>query len=177
MALEVGIVGLPNVGKSSLLNELTSAKSKVANYPFTTKQPILGIVEGEDFKFVMADLPGIIEGAHQGRGLGDRFLRHAERTKVLVHLIDMAGTEGRDPLEDYAKIKKELELYSDKLAEKIRLVVANKMDLPEAAENLKRFKKKYKKEKVISVSAIDNTGLDKLVEELWKLLRKAKVEA
>ncbi|MCC6758073.1 MAG: GTPase ObgE [Candidatus Omnitrophica bacterium] len=175
---DVGIVGFPNAGKSTLISNISKVKSKIANYHFTTKQPILGVVIHDDNShFIVADLPGLIEGAHAGKGMGDRFLKHAERTKILLHVIDMAGSEARDPLEDYAKIKKELELYSDKLAEKIRLVVANKMDLPEAEENLKRFKKKYKKEKVISVSAIENKGLDKLVEELWKLLRKAKAEA
>ncbi len=175
---DVGIVGFPNAGKSTLISNISKVKSKIANYHFTTKQPILGVVIHDDNShFIVADLPGLIEGAHAGKGMGDRFLKHAERTKILLHVIDMAGSEARDPLEDYAKIKKELELYSDKLAEKIRLVVANKMDLPEAEENLKRFKKKYKKEKVISVSAIENTGLDKLVEQLWKLLKTAKAEA
>lgn len=174
---DVGIVGFPNAGKSTLISNISKVKSKIANYHFTTKQPILGVVIADDNShFIVADLPGLIEGAHAGKGMGDRFLKHAERTKILLHVIDMAGSEGRDPLEDYVKIKNELELYSDKLSEKIRLVVANKMDLPEAAENLKRFKRKFRKEKVVAVSAQDNEGLDKLVEQLWKLLKEIKVE-
>lgn len=173
---DVGIVGFPNAGKSTLISNISKVRSKIANYPFTTKQPILGVVINEDDNshFIVADLPGLIEGAHAGKGMGDKFLRHAERTKILLHVIDMAGSEGRDPIEDYDKIKKELELYSDKLALKIRLVAANKMDLPEAADNLKRFKKKYKKEEVISVSAMENKGLDKLVDRLRELLNEAK---
>jgi len=109
--------------------------------------------------------------------MGDKFLKHAERTKILLHLIDMAGSEGRDPVEDYAKIVKELELYSEKLSSKIRVVAANKMDLPEAKENLKRFKRKYRKEKVFSVSAQEKEGLEKLVAGLWDILKAAKTEA
>ncbi len=169
---DVGIVGFPNAGKSTLISNISKVKSKIANYHFTTKQPILGVVidERDNFHFIIADLPGLIEGAHAGKGMGDRFLKHAERTKILLHVIDMAGSEERDPLEDYAKIKNELELYSDKLALKIRLVVANKMDLPQAAENLKRFKRKFKEE-VISVSAMEGKGLDKLVNRLRELLQ------
>jgi GTP-binding protein len=175
---DVGIVGFPNAGKSTLISNISKVKSKIANYHFTTKQPILGVVIHDDNShFIVADLPGLIEGAHAGKGMGDRFLKHAERTKILLHVIDMAGSEGRDPVEDYEKIKNELELYSDKLSEKIRLVVANKMDLPEAAENLKRFKKKFRKEKVISISAEEKQGLDKLVERLWELLKEIKIKA
>src|SRR3989338_6793945 len=114
---DVGLVGFPNAGKSTLISNISKVKSKIANYPFTTKSPILGIVrdEDEDFSFVVADLPGLIEGAHQGRGLGDRFLKHAERTKILAQVIDMAGSEGRDPVEDYEKISHELAQYSDQL--------------------------------------------------------------
>lgn len=171
---DVGIVGFPNAGKSTLISSISKVRSKIANYPFTTRQPILGVVETEDGShFIVADLPGLIEGAHLGKGLGDKFLKHAERTKVLLHLIDMAGSEGRDPLEDYEKIKDELHLYSDQLALKTRIVVANKMDLPEAAEHLKRFKKKFKKEKVLSVSAMAKTGLDQLVQQLHQSLLKS----
>ncbi len=169
---DVGIVGFPNAGKSTLISNISKVRSKIANYPFTTRQPILGVVVGDDGShFIVADLPGLIEGAHLGKGLGDKFLKHAERTKILIHLLDMAGSEGRDPLDDYVKIKNELELYSDKLALKIRLIVANKMDLPDAAANLKRFKRKYKEE-VISISALENKGLDKLVERLRELLKQ-----
>ncbi|MCB9757191.1 MAG: GTPase ObgE [Candidatus Omnitrophica bacterium] len=170
---DVGIVGFPNAGKSTLISNISKVRSKIANYPFTTRQPILGVVIGDDNShFTVADLPGLIEGAHLGKGLGDRFLKHAERTKILIHLLDMAGSECRDPLDDYDKIKNELELYSDKLALKIRLVVANKMDLPEAAANLKRFKRKYKKEEILSISALEGKGLDKLVARLRELLDK-----
>lgn len=167
---DVGIVGFPNAGKSTLISNISKVRSKIANYPFTTRQPILGVVIGEDHShFIVADLPGLIEGAHLGKGLGLKFLKHAERTKVLIHLLDMAGSEGRDPVDDYAKIKNELELYSDKLALKKRIIVANKMDLPEAAANLKRFKRKYKEE-VLSISALESNGLEKLVERLRGLL-------
>lgn len=168
---DVGIVGFPNAGKSTLISNISKVRSKIANYPFTTRQPILGVVVCDDgTHFIVADLPGLIEGAHAGKGLGDKFLKHAERTKILLHLIDMAGSEGRDPLEDYEKIKNELELYSDQLALKTRLVVTNKMDLPEAKEHLQRFKKKYKKEKILAISAIQKDGLDNLVDHLRKVL-------
>lgn len=172
---DVGIVGFPNAGKSTLISNISKVKSKIGNYHFTTRAPILGVVEGEDDKstFVIADLPGLIEGAHLGKGLGDRFLKHAERTKILMHLIDMAGSEGRDPLEDYEKIKEELQLYSDQLFFKERIVVANKMDLAGAKANLKRFKEKYK-EKILEVSALENKGLDKLVKALQRTLAKEK---
>jgi GTP-binding protein len=171
MVADVGLIGFPNAGKSTLISSISKVKSKVANYPFTTKQPILGIVSVDDFSFVVADLPGIIEGAHQGRGLGDRFLRHAERTRILVHVVDMAGSEGRDPLDDYKKVCHEIEQYSDLLAIKHRVIVANKMDMLEAEKNLKRFKKKYKEE-IYSVSALDKKGLDKFIYHLKDILCK-----
>jgi len=154
-----------------LISSVSSVKSKIASYHFTTKQPILGIVKGDDFNFVIADLPGIIEGAHLGKGLGDKFLRHAERTKVLLHVVDMAGSEGRDPVDDYKKITKELKAYSDELTFKYKVIVANKMDLPEAEANLKRFKKKIKDD-VLPVSAQEGTGLEELVSYLRDLLWK-----
>lgn len=170
---DVGLVGFPNAGKSTLISAISTVKSKIASYPFTTKQPILGIVtEGsDDTGFIIADLPGIIEGAHQGKGLGLRFLRHAERTKILVHMVDMAGTEARDPVDDYKKINTELAKYSDTFDFKHKIVVANKMDLPEAADNLKRFQKKVK-QKVIPISASEKTGLDKLVTTIREYLCK-----
>ena len=163
------MVGFPNAGKSTLISAISKVKSKVASYPFTTKQPILGIVEQEDSKFVMADLPGLIEGAHLGKGLGDRFLKHAERTKILVHVIDMAGSEERDPYDDYKKITHELEAYSDDLSIKSTMVVANKMDLPAAAGNLKKFKRKFKGE-LFEVSALEKQGLEKLVDRIIEVL-------
>ena len=172
---DVGIIGFPNAGKSTFITGISNAKSKVASYPFTTKQPILGIVRAADDDpngkdFVIADLPGIIEGAHEGKGLGDRFLRHAERTKILLHMIDMAGTEGRDPLDDYAKLEHELREYSDQLIAKHKVVVANKMDLPAAAEHLKRFKKKYKKEKTFPISSLNREGFEPLIKRLQDIL-------
>lgn len=166
---DVGLIGFPNAGKSTIISNISRVKSKIANYPFTTKQPILGIVQGDDFNFIVADLPGLIEGAHEGRGLGDRFLKHAERTKVLAHIIDMSGSEGRDPLEDYEKINYELKEYSGHLFGKHKIIVANKMDLPEAVKHLKRFKKKYKEE-IFEVSALEQKGLDELVEAMKELL-------
>ena len=166
---DVGLIGFPNAGKSTIISNISKVKSKIATYPFTTKQPILGIVYDDDFHFVVADLPGLIEGAHQGRGLGQKFLKHAERTKILVHVVDMAGSEDRDPLEDFEKIIHELEAYSEHLAGKTRIVVANKMDLLAAAKNLERFKRKYK-QKIFPVSALEGKGLGKLVEFLHKTL-------
>ena len=166
---DVGIVGFPNAGKSTLISSISKVKSKIANYPFTTKKPILGIVKTEDLDFVVADLPGIIEGAHMGKGLGDRFLRHAERTKILVHMIDMAGSEGRDPLEDYDKIEHEINEYGRHLAVKDRLVVANKMDLPEAEEHLARFRKTHHVE-ILPVSSVNQEGLSELIEKILSIL-------
>jgi GTP-binding protein len=170
---DVGIVGFPNSGKSTLINGISKVKSKIANYPFTTKQPILGIVETDEFNFVVADLPGLIEGAHLGRGLGYQFLKHAERTKILVHIIDMAGTEDRDPLDDYETINLELEQYSEQLAHKHKILVANKMDLPEAKKHLKRFRKEYDVD-IIQISALEKKGLEKLVEEMVKILSQQR---
>ena len=166
---DIGLVGFPNAGKSTLISSISRVKSKIANYPFTTKQPILGFVIQGDYEFIIADLPGIIEGAHQGKGLGDRFLRHVERTQVLAHVIDMAATESRDPCEDYAKINHELCQYSDLLAGKHKIIVANKMDLPGASEHLKRFRKKYK-EKIIPVSSLEKQGLDVFIEKVIAIL-------
>jgi len=158
---DVGIIGFPNAGKSTLISHISKVKSKIASYPFTTKQPILGIVEYDDLSITVADLPGIIEGAHEGKGLGDRFLRHAERTKILIHLIDMAAVEGRDPIDDYKRINHELEAYGDTLALKRKIVVANKMDLPGARSRLVRFKKEVNTD-VFAVSALAEEGLDTL---------------
>ena len=168
---DVGLIGFPNAGKSTLISSISKVRSKIASYPFTTRQPILGFVQDEEdfFQFVVADLPGLIEGAHQGKGLGDRFLRHAERTRILVHVVDMAGVDGRDPLEDYEKINHELEAYSDQLSLKKQILVANKMDLLESKENLKRFKKKVKG-KIFLISALEKEGLDKLIAEIRKVL-------
>jgi GTP-binding protein len=167
---DVGLVGFPNAGKSTLISCISRVKSKIASYPFTTKAPILGIVEDDEgFSFIVADLPGIIEGAHEGKGLGVRFLRHAERTKILIHLVDMSGSEGRDPIDDYKKINHELESYGEMLVFKRKIVVANKMDLPEAAAHLKRFKKEIREE-ILPISALVQTGLDPLVNRVKAIL-------
>lgn len=140
---DVGLVGFPSVGKSTLLSVVSSAKPKIGAYHFTTIVPNLGMVETDDGRsFAMADLPGLIEGAHQGVGLGMQFLRHIERTRVIVHVIDMSGMEGREPYDDYVTINNELEQYNLRLLERPQIIVANKMDMPNAEENLEEFKRK-----------------------------------
>lgn len=167
----VGIVGFPNAGKSSLLSQVSQARPKIANYPFTTKEPIIGVVEVGDFSFVMADLPGLIKGAHEGKGLGDRFLKHVERTKILVHLVDMAAIEGRNPIDDFLNINKELELYSKELLKKPQFIALNKMDLPQAKINLTRFRKRIKK-RIYPISALTGEGIDKLLKAIREKLCK-----
>lgn len=166
---EVGVVGFPNVGKSTLISSISNARPKIAAYPFTTKVPVLGVVHLGNKSFIIADIPGLIEGSGEGRGLGDKFLRHVERTKILVHLLDMAGFEGRDPLKDYENINKELKVYSADLTKKKQIIVANKMDLEGAVANLKRFKKKYKKT-IYPISALKKEGLEDLIEAIGKAL-------
>ena len=163
---DVGFVGLPSVGKSTLLSKISAAKPKIASYHFTTLNPNLGVVKTIDGRsFVAADLPGLIEGASEGAGLGDKFLRHIERTKIICHVIDMSGIEGRDPYEDYETIRKELKNYSEKLAYKEEIIVANKMDMPDSKENLEKFKNKVNKE-IIEISALNNIGIDNLLVKL-----------
>ncbi|WP_312098123.1 GTPase ObgE [Niallia sp.] len=162
---DVGLVGFPSVGKSTLLSVVSAAKPKIADYHFTTIAPNLGMVETEDNRsFVMADLPGLIEGAHSGIGLGHQFLRHIERTRVIVHVIDMASTEGRDPYEDYVTINKELQEYNMRLLERPQIIVANKMDMPDAEENLQEFKAKLQEDyPIFPISAITRSGLRELL--------------
>ncbi|MCH6266712.1 GTPase ObgE [Neobacillus citreus] len=162
---DVGLVGFPSVGKSTLLSVVSSAKPKIAEYHFTTIVPNLGMVETEDGRsFVMADLPGLIEGAHAGVGLGHQFLRHIERTRVIVHVIDMAAAEGRDPYEDYLTINKELQEYNLRLTERPQIIVANKMDMPDAEENLQIFKEKLQEDyPIFPISAISRKGLRELL--------------
>lgn len=162
---DVGLVGFPSVGKSTLLSVVSSAKPKIAEYHFTTIVPNLGMVETEDGRsFVMADLPGLIEGAHAGVGLGHQFLRHIERTRVIVHVIDMAATEGRDPFEDYLTINKELKEYNLRLTERPQIIVANKMDMPGAEENLETFKQQLEEDyPIFPISAITRKGLRELL--------------
>ena len=175
---DVGLVGFPNVGKSSLLSVCTKAKPKIANYHFTTIDPNLGVVEVSNTSFVMADIAGIIEGAHEGAGMGFRFLKHIERTKVLIHVVDVSGSEGRDPIEDFDKINNELARYSEHLMKKPQLVAANKIDMvDEDGPEYNRFKEyvESKGYKVFPISAPINVGVPQLMEEAAKML--ATVEA
>ncbi|MGL4819178.1 MAG: GTPase ObgE [Bacilli bacterium] len=169
---DVGLVGFPSVGKSTLLSVVTKAKPKIAPYHFTTLVPNLGVVETEDGRsFVMADLPGLIQGAHEGVGLGHQFLRHIERTRVIVHVVDMSGLEGRVPFEDYTAINEELNMYNLRLMERPQIVVANKMDAPEAEENLAEFKAQLPADvPVIPISAINRDGVRELMFKVADLL-------
>lgn len=172
MLADVGLVGFPSVGKSTLISSVSKSKPKIAAYHFTTLSPNLGVCrDKKNRSFVMADLPGLIEGASEGAGLGDKFLRHIERTRVIAHVIDMSGSEGRDPIDDYYKINRELENFSKKLIEKPQIVVASKMDLPEAKENLERFKNEIKVP-VFPISAINQEGLDDVLTNLADRLEK-----
>ena len=171
MLADVGLVGLPSVGKSTIISCVSKSKPKIAAYHFTTLNPNLGVVKASDGRsFVMADLPGLIEGASLGEGLGDKFLRHIERTRVICHVIDMAGSELRDPYEDYLLINKELGEFNTKLLDKPQIIVANKMDLPGADEKLKEFKEKVKDVEIFEVSAATNKGLQVVVDKLADML-------
>lgn len=171
---DVGLVGYPNAGKSTLLTAISRARPKIAPYPFTTLHPQIGIVEYEDWKrLVVCDVPGLIEGAHRNVGLGHAFLRHIQRCKILVLLLDMAGTDNREPWDDYAQLLNELELYDPALLDKPRYVVANKMDEPVAEENLKKFKRKVKKTPVLPIAA----GFDEGIGKFKELIREAVAEA
>jgi GTP-binding protein len=172
---DIGLIGFPNVGKSTLLSVVSAAKPKIGAYHFTTLTPNLGVVDvGDGRSFVMADLPGLIEGAHMGIGLGHEFLRHVERTKVLLHVVDMAGTEGRDPFDDWLKINEELRLYNEKLAGRPQIVVANKMDLPGAENHLRTFREKLAETspgtEVYPVSAVSKEGVQQLIYRAADLL-------
>ncbi len=168
---DVGIIGCPNAGKSTLLSRISSAHPKIAAYPFTTKSPNLGVITVGDWgSFVAADIPGLLEGAHAGTGLGDKFLRHIERTRLLIHVIDAAGVDGRDPVQDYHTINKELKYHSKELAKRPQIIAANKMDLPQAKENVPRLKKELKQE-VFPISGVTGEGIDKLIKETAKLLK------
>ncbi len=173
---DVGLVGFPSVGKSTLLSIVSKAKPKIGAYHFTTIQPNLGVVVTPDQRsFVMADLPGLIEGASEGVGLGHQFLRHVERTKVIVHVIDMSGLEGRDPYEDYTIINQELKAYAQRLEERPQIIVANKMDIPEAHDQLEQFKKKLNQPvKIIPISSYTRENIDQLLYEIANTLDKVK---
>ncbi|ERI11503.1 GTPase ObgE [Aneurinibacillus aneurinilyticus] len=171
---DVGLVGFPSVGKSTLLSVVSAARPKIAEYHFTTITPNLGVVDiDEERSFVMADLPGLIEGAHEGVGLGHQFLRHVERTRVIVHVIDMAGSEGRDPYEDYVQINEELKLYNKKLEERPQVVAANKMDIPDADKNLEAFRKKVGEDlPIFPISAATKQGIRELMYKVADLLEE-----
>ncbi|MBU1693575.1 MAG: GTPase ObgE [Verrucomicrobia bacterium] len=173
---DIGLVGYPNAGKSTLLRALTPARPKVAAYPFTTLHPVIGTLEFDEVRQLrIADIPGLIDGAHQGVGLGHDFLRHIERTRLLVFVLDMAGVDGRDPVDDFTGLRLELELYNADLARRPCLVAANKMDLPEAAERLRDFKKRTG-EKPLPISAVTGEGIGELKDKLirrWKKLSSA----
>lgn len=172
---DVGVVGLPNAGKSTLLSRLSRARPKIADYPFTTLEPQLGIVELSGFRrFVMADIPGLIEGAHEGVGLGDAFLRHIERTRVLLHLVDVCPMDGGpSPEEAYHVIREELNKYSPNLAAKREIVVANKMDLTDAPERLGELRETLGVD-VLAISAVTGRGLEPMVEQVWRLLSEVR---
>ncbi|MBI5417169.1 GTPase ObgE [Candidatus Poribacteria bacterium] len=175
---DVGLVGFPNVGKSTLISKISDAHPKIANYPFTTLTPNLGVVKLENWRtFVVADIPGLIEGAHLGTGLGDQFLRHIERTRILLHILDMSGLDGRDPAEDFDTINNELKLYSEKLMQKTQIIVANKMDLAEGRDNYKRLKKHFEamKYKIFPISGATGEGIDALLKYVGKTLDKSPV--
>jgi len=174
---DVGLVGLPSVGKSTFISKISAAKPKIAAYHFTTLSPNLGVVKTKDGRsFVVADLPGLIEGASLGEGLGDKFLKHIERTRVIAHIIDMSSFEGRNPYEDYVTINKELENFNPKILNKPQIVIANKMDMPESLENLKKFKEQVKDIEVYPISALTNEGVDKVLIVLADMLDKIEKE-
>lgn len=174
---DVGLVGFPSVGKSTLISVVSAARPKIADYHFTTLVPNLGVVKVKDGRsFVMADLPGLIEGASSGAGLGFQFLKHIERTRVIVHVIDMASFEGRDPYDDYVKINEELRLYNEKLLLRPQIVVANKMDLAGAKENLEEFKKKLPDVLVVPISAYTKSNLDELLYKIADILETVSLD-
>ncbi|MCF8011336.1 MAG: GTPase ObgE [Clostridiales bacterium] len=174
---DVALIGFPNVGKSTIISHISAAKPKVASYHFTTLKPNLGVVKIEDTAFVVADIPGLIEGAHKGVGLGHRFLRHTERTRLLVHIIDASGSEGRDPLNDISIINNELKQYSPQLARRPQVIAANKMDIPGAGETVQLLKEELKGEyEIFPVSAVTGEGLDDLVYKVLEMLHEIPEE-
>lgn len=168
---DVGLIGMPSVGKSTFLSMVTASKPKIASYHFTTLNPNLGVVKLKDGRsFVLADLPGLIEGASEGIGLGHQFLRHAMRTLIIAHILDMGASEGRNPIEDYQVIRKEMENYSKKLANKKEIIIANKMDLPSASDNLVKFQKQFPHLEVIPISALNNENISAALIKLRDIL-------
>ena len=168
---DVGLVGFPNAGKSTFLSVVSSARPKIADYPFTTLEPNLGVVKLEDNQFVIADIPGIIEGVSDGKGLGLEFLRHIKRTKVLLYMIDVSGFDGSNPYDTYKILQKELKKYSKYMSKKHMVIVLNKTDIPTAQENIKQFKKKVKNKKIYTISNMTKEGIDKLLFDIYKLIQ------
>jgi GTPase len=174
---DIGLVGMPNAGKSTLLRAISAARPKVADYPFTTLDPQLGIVElTGDRRMVVADIPGLIEGAQHGQGLGHAFLRHIERTGIIVHLLDLYPMDGSDPAENYRKIRRELEAFSPALAEKRQIVAANKMDLAIDNDALDRLRRELPDQRIFAISGVSRQGVEDLLEALWRTLREIKAE-
>lgn len=175
---DVGLVGMPSVGKSTIISMVSKAKPKIAAYHFTTLSPNLGVVQVKDGRsFVLADLPGLIEGASQGEGLGDRFLKHIERTRVICHVVDMSGFEGRNPYDDYVSIKQELKNFNESLVKKPEIIIANKMDMEQSSKNLEAFKEKVKNVPIFEVTALLGEGLDDAMTHLADLLDDIPEEA
>jgi GTP-binding protein len=174
---DVGLVGMPNAGKSTLISRCSAARPKIADYPFTTVEPVLGIVELTDFRrFVLADIPGLIEGAHSGAGLGFEFLKHIERTRIIVHILDIMPTDGSDPAENYCAIRRELEQYSKALAQKAEIIAANKTDLDPDGRTVKDLRDKLNKT-IYPISAVTGSGIKELNEQLWQKLEQTKAAA
>jgi len=168
---DAGLVGYPNAGKSTLLRKISAARPKVAAYPFTTLHPIIGVIELSEYqRATIADIPGLIEGAHRGLGLGHEFLRHITRCRIFLFVVDVAGSEGRNPVEDIQKLRKELDLYDPLLSQRPWFLIANKMDLPDAAENLNALRKKFPKINIVRVSAAKGEGIEELKAKLAKWL-------
>jgi GTP-binding protein len=173
---DIGIIGMPNAGKSTLVSRISAAKPRIADYPFTTLEPVLGIVEMSDFRrFVIADIPGLIEGAHDGAGLGFQFLRHIERTRILIHILDIIPTDDSEPVHNYHKIRRELQQYSQSLLQKAEVIAANKIDLISDDNIVKQLSEKLGKP-VYPISAATGTGLKELCELLWSQIQKEKKE-
>jgi len=171
---DVGLVGMPNAGKSTLISRCSAARPKIAAYPFTTLEPVLGIVKlTNERRIVMADLPGLIEGAHEGTGLGFEFLKHIERTRIIVHILDIMPADESDPVKNYKQIRKELEKYSELLAKKKEVIVANKIDLDPEGTIVKKIQKKLK-HRIYPISAVTGEGIKDLCETLWKKVQSAK---
>ena len=175
---DVGLVGYPNAGKSTLLARTSAATPKIAAYPFTTLRPNLGVVRiNREQNFVLADIPGLIEGAHKGAGLGHQFLRHIERTKMLIHVIDLSATDGRDPIEDYERLNLELGHYNELLTKLPQIVALNKIDMPEAEANLERVQEYFGKRKVFPISAVTGEGVNPLIQQAYRSLQYLETRA